>query len=80
MIYLDPVKCICCQMLGCLLQITDTGCIFEFFNDRIQPILCDDTFIFFQTDPLQYLWHCKYTEDDLLFFKGIIRYVDNRKT
>ena len=53
MIYLDPVKCICGQMLGCLLQITDTGGILEFFNDRIQTILCDDTFIFFQTDPLQ---------------------------
>ena len=63
-----------------MLQITDTGGILEFFNDRIQTILCDDTFILFQTDPLQYLWQCKFTEDDLLFFKGIIRYVDNRKT
>ncbi len=36
MINLDLIQCICRNMLGCLLQITDSGCMGIKFNDHIQ--------------------------------------------
>ena len=67
-------------MLCCLLQIPNTGGMGENVHDCFQPFLRDNTFLFLQAHPLQYLRQCKSGENNLLLFLRIIRNIDHCKT
>ena len=80
MIHLDLIQCISCDMFCCLLKVTDSCCICEFFNHCIQCFLCYNTFFLFQAHTLQDFRKCKFGKDDLFFLRCVIWNINHCKT
>lgn len=80
MVHLDLVERVGCDMLRCLLQVTDTGRISVFFDNGIQSVRCHLALVFLKAHPSQHLGKGEFGENDFLLFVGVVRNVDDCET
>ena len=55
MIDFDAVQCVGCDVLCCLLEITDSGCILILLHDRVECFVRDPTLLFLKAHSLKHL-------------------------
>ena len=74
------VEGIGCHVFCRLFEVSDSCGVGEFLDNCFQSIIAHNAFFFPKPHAIQHLWQGKLGEDDFLFFRRVVRNINDSET